>query len=46
MDARDDGRLGRYALKIEDLYDAVMKQQADKKHAARVAKLIAKLEAN
>jgi hypothetical protein len=28
---------------IEDLYDAVMQQQADKKHAARVARLIAKL---
>ncbi len=28
---------------IEDLYDAVMKQQADKKHAARVAKLIDRL---
>ncbi len=28
---------------IEDLYDAVMKQQADKKHAARIAKLIDKL---
>jgi hypothetical protein len=28
---------------IEDPYDAMMKQQADKKHGARVAKLIAKL---
>ena len=28
---------------LEDLYDAVMRQQAEKKHAARVAKLIAKL---
>jgi hypothetical protein len=28
---------------IENLYDAVMKQQADKKHRARIDKLIAKL---
>jgi hypothetical protein len=28
---------------IEDLYDAVMKQQADKKHRARVEKLLKKL---
>ncbi|HEV3302707.1 MAG TPA: hypothetical protein VG055_23850 [Planctomycetaceae bacterium] len=28
---------------IEDLYDAVMKQQADKKHAARIEKLLKKL---
>jgi IS1 family transposase len=28
---------------IEDLYDAVMKQQADKKHAARIEKLMRKL---
>jgi hypothetical protein len=28
---------------IEDLYDAVMKQQAEKKHRARVEKLLKKL---
>lgn len=28
---------------IEDLYNAVMKHQADKKHRARVDKLLAKL---
>ncbi len=28
---------------IEELYDAVMKQQADKKHAARIEKLLKKL---
>jgi hypothetical protein len=27
----------------EDLYDAVMKHQADKKHAARIEKLLKKL---
>ena len=28
---------------IEDLYDAVMKQQAQKKHSARIEKLLKKL---
>ena len=29
---------------IEDLWDAVMKQQAEKKHRARVEKLLKKLQ--
>jgi len=45
-DACNDGGVGRSLWTVENLYDAVMKQQAGKKHAARVAKLIAKLEAN